>query len=199
MFRVWNLFFSTARHLSSGSIPRLLLCSGRDLRNGRINSLLLLEYISVDCLFLGVFWLQILQPFAAAVTDAPLTHEHECCKLTVMINMVTKAVAILDKLPHTSPHPFSRCRCLSWEQFIIRNPTFAKYWTLVLQQLRRSQNASTRTCLRASGISPEFKHCAMDGANSSMVVKRSLLRPLEAKCSQRSLPLEAKCSQCCLV
>lgn len=54
-----------------------------------------------------------------------------------------------------------------------RKPTLPTKRSFVLEQERSLQNASTRTCLRSGGTSPEFRQRAMPGASSSMTVRRS--------------------------
>lgn len=84
------------------------------------------------------------------------------------------ALATLDKLDHTSPQPFCKCRCFRWGHILTRTPTFATNRSLVQQQLSKSQKASERSCLLSLGTSCAFKHSVIDGAISSMAVSRSL-------------------------
>jgi len=46
---------------------------------------------------------------------------------------------------------------------------------LVSRNLSKSQNVATRTCLHSLGISPELKHCTINGAKSSIAVRHLLL------------------------
>ena len=84
------------------------------------------------------------------------------------------AEPILDKLAQTSPQPLSSCKCFKFGQTMQRKPVLDTNRTLVLEQLRSSQNASTNCALLSLGNSPEFKQCAIEGASSRMAVKRSL-------------------------
>ena len=83
------------------------------------------------------------------------------------------AVATFDRLHHTSPPPFCRCRCFRLGQILIRNPICATYLSLVPQMQSNSMKALQSCCLLSSGTSPEFKQSAIDGAISSVAVSRS--------------------------
>ena len=98
------------------------------------------------------------------------------------------ALATLDKLDHTSPQPFCRCKCFRRGQIMMRAPTFATNRSFVRLQLRKSQKTSESSCLLSLGTSSEFKDSAIDGAISSMAVSRSLrFRPSAAIVALSSL------------
>ena len=122
----------------------------------------LLKNLSVNSLLFRVLWLKIPWPFALVVWNAPLTHEDRAASWLRWSRWYPTAGANLDKLHHTSPHPLSSCRCFNRGQITTRKPTFAKNRSLLLEQQSKSQNVLTRTCLRSSGILPEFKHCTIN-------------------------------------
>ena len=85
------------------------------------------------------------------------------------------ALAILDKLHHTSPQPLCKRRCWRRGRSMTSIPALAIYRNLVALQLRMSSRALQSRILLSSGICPPFKHCAIRGANSNMAASRPFL------------------------
>ena len=72
----------------------------------------------------------------------------------------------------------SKSACGTAEQFTECSdknlPSFCLWNSLLVEQQSNSQNVLTRTCLRSSATSPEFKHWAINGAKSSITASRVL-------------------------